>query len=78
MPAVHCFLSQPPIEPSVMADTFVGHSNAVWGLSYDGTKNSLISCSADGTVRLWSPNKKSPLLTTITAETGKFSCILFV
>ncbi|XP_072169323.1 striatin-3-like isoform X1 [Diadema setosum] len=57
-------------DPSVMADTYVGHSNAVWGLAYDGTKNSLVSCSADGTVRLWSPSKKSPLLTTITAETA--------
>ncbi|XP_041469117.1 striatin-3-like isoform X1 [Lytechinus variegatus] len=57
-------------DPSVMADTYVGHSNAVWGLSYDGTKNSLVSCSSDGTVKLWSPSKKSPLLTTITADTA--------
>ncbi|XP_030855459.1 striatin-3 isoform X2 [Strongylocentrotus purpuratus] len=57
-------------DPSVMAETYVGHSDAVWGLSYDGTKNSLVSCSSDGTVKLWSPGKKSPLLTTITAETA--------
>ncbi|KAJ8046016.1 Striatin-3 [Holothuria leucospilota] len=54
--------------PSVLADTLVGHTNAVWGLEYDGTKNHLLSCSADGTVRLWNPQNKSPLLNTFTAE----------
>ncbi|XP_071833496.1 striatin-3-like [Apostichopus japonicus] len=54
--------------PNVLADTFVGHTNAVWELEYDGTKNHLLSSSGDGTVRLWNPQNKSPLLNTYTAE----------
>ncbi|KAG8449610.1 hypothetical protein GDO86_016305 [Hymenochirus boettgeri] len=42
-------------DPSVLAGTLVGHTDAVWGLSHSGVKDSLLSCSADGTVRLWSP-----------------------
>ncbi|XP_018087675.1 striatin-3 isoform X2 [Xenopus laevis] len=42
-------------EPSVLAGTLVGHTDAVWGLSHSGVKDNLLSCSADGTVRLWSP-----------------------
>lgn len=62
-----CFNS----DAGVLSEVFVGHSNAVWGLAYDGTKNNLVSCAADGTVRLWSPQNKSPLLNTYTADTGK-------
>ncbi len=58
-------------DAGVLSDVFVGHSNAIWGLSYDGTKNNLVSCSGDGTVRLWSPQSKSPLLNTYTADTGE-------
>ncbi|XP_033644615.1 striatin-3-like [Asterias rubens] len=54
----------------VLADTYVGHTNTIWGLAFDGTKNQLISCAADATVRLWCPQKKSPLLSTYTAETA--------
>ncbi|XP_041427984.1 striatin 3 L homeolog isoform X2 [Xenopus laevis] len=42
-------------DPSVLAGTLVGHTDAVWGLSHSGVKDHLLSCSADGTVRLWSP-----------------------
>ena len=43
-----------------------GHTDAVWGLSYHGSRQQLLSCSADGTIRLWSPisNKASPLIKT--------------
>ena len=61
-------------DAGVLSEVFVGHSNAVWGLAYDGTKNNLVSCAADGTVRLWSPQNKSPLLNTYTADTGKLEC----
>ncbi|XP_023647939.1 striatin-3 [Paramormyrops kingsleyae] len=47
-------------DPSVLAGTLRGHTDAVWGLAYSGIKNRLLSCSADGTVRLWSPAEKSP------------------
>jgi hypothetical protein len=34
------------------------------------SKTQLLSNSSDGTVRLWSPGAKSPLLNTFTADTG--------
>lgn len=49
----------------------VAHTDAVWGLSIHNTKMQLLSCSADGTVRLWSPGSKSPLLNTFTVDSGK-------
>ncbi|XP_072283703.1 striatin-3 isoform X3 [Pyxicephalus adspersus] len=51
-------------DPSVLAGTFVGHTDAVWGLSHSGTRESLLSCSADGTVRLWSPPESKPCVGT--------------
>lgn len=43
----------------------LGHADAVWGLSYHGPKQQLLSCSADGTVKLWKPsNRTQPLLKT--------------
>lgn len=37
----------------------------------------LLSCSADGTCRLWNPELKSPLLCTYRAESGELleSCL---
>ncbi|XP_063295794.1 striatin-3 isoform X2 [Pelobates fuscus] len=51
-------------EPSVLAGTLFGHTDAVWGLSHSGIKDSLLSCSADGTVRLWSPPESVPCIGT--------------
>ncbi|XP_075469298.1 striatin-3 isoform X2 [Ascaphus truei] len=51
-------------EPSVLAGTLLGHTDAVWGLSYSGIKDHLLSCSADGTVRLWSPPNSVPCIGT--------------
>ncbi|XP_055600207.1 striatin-3 isoform X3 [Uranotaenia lowii] len=57
-------------DPEVMKCTLDGHTNAVWGLSVNHTKNSLVSCSADGTVKLWTPSGKIPQqLTTFSSET---------
>ncbi|XP_013090369.1 striatin-3-like isoform X2 [Biomphalaria glabrata] len=55
-------------DPNVLSDTLEAHTDAVWGLSIHSSKNQLLSCSADGTVRLWSPGNKSPLLNTFTVE----------
>ncbi|XP_022111054.1 striatin-3-like [Acanthaster planci] len=57
-------------DSGVLADTYVGHTNTIWGLAFDGTKNQLVSCAADGTVRLWAPQNKSPLLSTFKTETA--------
>lgn len=57
-------------DPGVLACTLIGHTDAVWGLSI---QSHLLSCSADGTVKLWSPqsHSKSQLLSTYTSEQGK-------
>ncbi|XP_073465277.1 striatin-3 isoform X3 [Aquarana catesbeiana] len=51
-------------DPSVLAGTLAGHTDAVWGLAHSGIKDSLLSCSADGTVRLWNPPESKPCVGT--------------
>lgn len=58
-------------EPNVLAGTLVGHTDAVWGLAYSGIKNQLLSCSADGTVRLWNPQEKLPCVCTYNGDKSK-------
>lgn len=55
-------------EPSVLAGSWLGHSDAVWGLAYSGIKNHLLSCSADGTVKLWNPQEKNPCISTYNTD----------
>ncbi|KAM5235774.1 striatin-3 isoform 3-T3 [Ctenodactylus gundi] len=55
-------------EPNVLAGTLVGHTDAVWGLAYSGIKNQLLSCSADGTIRLWNPQEKLPCICTYNGD----------
>lgn len=49
-------------EPGVLNYKLEGHTDAIWGLSLHAQKLQLLSCSADGTVKLWSPVKQKPLL----------------
>ncbi|XP_043553987.1 striatin-3 isoform X3 [Chiloscyllium plagiosum] len=67
-------------DPSVLSNTLVAHTNAVWGLSFSGIKNRLLSCSADGTIRLWNPTEKSPCLSTynVDGENGIPTSVDFV
>nr|XP_036855407.1 striatin-3 [Manis javanica] len=66
-------------EPNVLAGTLVAHTDAVWGLAYSGIKNQLLSCSADGTVRLWNPQEKLPCICTYNGDKGfEFYCIVFL
>jgi len=60
---VRCWNIPPPtIDPydtydaSVMFNVLEGHKDAVWSLRYSSTRGQLLSCSADGTVKLWAPN----------------------
>ncbi|XP_056151255.1 striatin-3 [Lampris incognitus] len=55
-------------DPSVLAGTWTGHTDAVWGLAYSGIKNRLLSCSADGTVKLWNPQEKNPCISTFNTQ----------
>ncbi|KAM9554527.1 striatin-3 isoform 5-T5 [Guaruba guarouba] len=55
-------------EPNVLAGTLIAHTDAVWGLAYSGVKNHLLSCSADGTIRLWNPAEKMPCICTYNGE----------
>ncbi|XP_021035380.1 striatin-3 isoform X3 [Mus caroli] len=55
-------------ESNVLAGTLVAHTDAVWGLAYSGIKNQLLSCSADGTIRLWNPQEKLPCVCTYNGD----------
>ncbi|XP_035465942.1 striatin-3 [Scophthalmus maximus] len=55
-------------DPSVLAGSWAGHTDAVWGLAYSGIKNRLLSCSADGTVKLWNPAEKNPCVATFNTD----------
>uniref|UniRef100_A0A7N5ZY79 Striatin n=1 Tax=Anabas testudineus TaxID=64144 RepID=A0A7N5ZY79_ANATE len=49
-------------EPSVLRGALCGHTDSVWGLVYSSAHHRLLSCSADGTVRLWNAANTSPSL----------------
>ncbi|XP_030011929.1 striatin-like isoform X3 [Sphaeramia orbicularis] len=49
-------------DPSVLRGPLCGHTDSVWGLVYSSAHQRLLSCSADGTVRLWDANNSSPAL----------------
>eukprot|EP00064_Thunnus_orientalis_P013739 superscaffoldBa00002287_g13779 len=49
-------------DPSVLRGELCGHTDSVWGLVYSSAHQRLLSCSADGTVRLWDANSTSPAL----------------
>lgn len=49
-------------DSSALRGELSGHTDSVWGLVYSSTHQRLLSCSADGTVRLWDANTTSPAL----------------
>lgn len=70
--SIHCWnIPGSNIDPydsydeTVLRSTLSGHTDAVWGLSVNHTKGHLVSCSADSTVKLWSPKA---LLNTYASE----------
>ena len=55
--------------PSVLVATLRGHTDAVWSLAYNTSRQQLLSASSDGTVKLWSPvNKTQSLLRSFERE----------
>ncbi|XP_067840209.1 striatin isoform X2 [Heptranchias perlo] len=49
-------------DPSVLRGALEGHTDAVWGLVYSAAHQRLLSCSADGTLRLWNTTEIAPSL----------------
>jgi len=73
--SVRCWSIPPPsvdpydtYDPSVMFNVLEGHKDSVWCLSYNTTRQQLLSCSADGTVKLWSPTSPSQTLVSTLCE----------
>lgn len=58
-------------EPSALRGGLCGHTDAVWGLVYSSAHHRLLSCSADGTVRLWNAADTSPALAVFNESRGK-------
>ncbi|XP_056647849.1 striatin-3 isoform X3 [Diorhabda sublineata] len=55
-------------EPDILNATLHGHSDAIWGLAVLNSKQQLLSCSSDKTVKLWTPHSKQQLLSTFVSE----------
>ncbi|XP_077477401.1 striatin-3 [Stigmatopora argus] len=55
-------------DASALAGTWTGHTDAVWSLAYSAVKDRLLSCSADGTVKLWNPQEENPCISTFNAD----------
>ncbi|KAK9496640.1 hypothetical protein O3M35_013080 [Rhynocoris fuscipes] len=73
--AIHCWnLPSVNIDPydsfesSVLGCKLIGHTDAVWRLVSHPQRQHLLSCSADGTLKLWSPQSKTQLLQTFSSE----------
>ncbi|KAJ8002223.1 hypothetical protein DPEC_G00177660 [Dallia pectoralis] len=49
-------------EPTVLRGALLGHTDSVWGVVYSSAHQRLLSCSGDGTVRLWNAADTSPAL----------------
>ena len=54
-----------------MSAILVAHTDAVWDLAVQTGSLQLLSASADGTCKLWSPTLKSPLLNSYVPGQGK-------
>lgn len=57
-------------DPSVLRGPLLGHTDAVWGLAYSAAHQRLLSCSADGTLRLWSTTEVAPALSVFNDNQG--------
>lgn len=62
-------------DSSVLCNVLEGHTDAIWQLVLSRQK--LLSCSADGSVRLWDPNLTEPLQSTFTRN-SKFFVYFFL
>ncbi|NWS64370.1 STRN4 protein, partial [Chunga burmeisteri] len=59
-------------DPGVLSGVLEGHGDAVWGLAFNPAGDRLASCSADGTVRIWDPQREDgACLSTYDAQSGE-------
>lgn len=59
------------IDKNILINNLEGHEDAVWGISVHHNRSELLSCSADGSVKLWSPtNLKAPCLSSYVSDQG--------
>lgn len=49
-------------EAEVLRGALCGHTDSVWGVAYSSAHHRLLSCSADGTIRLWDAATVAPAL----------------
>lgn len=64
------FSLNPVAEASILRGALCGHTDSVWGLVYSSAHHRLLSCSADGTVRLWNAADISPALAIFNEDGG--------
>jgi WD40 repeat protein len=60
-------------DSNVLCKVLEGHTDAVWQLALSGHK--LLSCSSDGSIRLWDSNLTVPLQSTFNS---KFCFFFFI
>lgn len=51
-----------PVDPDAPFTRLIGHSGPVYGVDFSPDEELLLSCSADGTIRLWSTEMKANLV----------------
>ena len=65
-----------PLVPVQRAFRFLGHTDAVYSVAYDGTNNLVASASKDKTDRLWQPTVEGRS-TVLKAHTAAVRCCTF-
>ena len=63
-------------KPDVRPFTYKGHRGPVTCVEFNSKGNLVVSCSKDGTVKLW-PNKVKPKFRTVKAHSGPVRCVEF-
>jgi len=60
------------LDASILQTRLLSHTDAVWGLSAHSTKPYVLSCSADGTVKLWSPHSSVSQLNSFAVDDSEY------